>query len=118
VLTGGGNLKAKYVITRRPEIFGITQGTLNFCRALIVTASHYYQNKISSIAFLPSHRDLWISCGGGFPNCLKNGQGLFEKHSEIKLVRFVLFDSKTFEFIKIVEGNGTTLDEINFSFSG
>ncbi len=102
VITGGGNLKAKYVIhavgprysgsPRDPELLsGAYRKSLELCS----------QNKISSIAF-PS-----ISTGiYGYPVeegskvALKTVTEYLKDHPEIKLVRFVLFDSKTFEVYK------------------
>ena len=97
VITGGGNLKAKYVIhavgprysgsPKDPELLsGAYRKSLELCT----------QNKISSIAF-PS-----ISTGiYGYPVeeasriALKAVMDYLKNHSEIKLVRFVLFDSRT-----------------------
>jgi len=102
VITGGGNLKAKYVIhavgprysgsPKDPELLsGAYRKSLELCS----------QNKISSIAF-PS-----ISTGiYGYPVeegskvALKTVTEYLKDHPEIKLVRFVLFDSKTFEVYK------------------
>lgn len=98
VITGGGNLKAKYVIhavgprysgsPKDPELLsGAYRKSLELCT----------QNKISSIAF-PS-----ISTGiYGYPVEEASRIGLrtvmdyLKDHPEIKLVRFVLFDPKTF----------------------
>jgi O-acetyl-ADP-ribose deacetylase (regulator of RNase III) len=98
VITGGGNLKAKYVIhavgprysgsPKDPELLaGAYRKSLELCT----------QNKISSIAF-PS-----ISTGiYGYPVeeashiALKTVADYLKDHPEIKLVRFVLFDPKTF----------------------
>jgi O-acetyl-ADP-ribose deacetylase (regulator of RNase III) len=102
VITGGGNLKAKYVIhavgprysgsPKDPELLsGAYRRSLELCT----------QNKISSIAF-PS-----ISTGiYGYPVkeasriALKTATDYLKDHPEIKLVRFVLFDSKTFDIYK------------------
>jgi O-acetyl-ADP-ribose deacetylase (regulator of RNase III) len=102
VITGGGNLKAKYVIhavgprysgsPKDPELLsGAYRKSLELCT----------QNEISSIAF-PS-----ISTGiYGYPVqdasrvALKTVMDYVKNHSEIKLVRFVLFDSKTFDVYK------------------
>jgi O-acetyl-ADP-ribose deacetylase (regulator of RNase III) len=102
VITGGGNLKAKYVIhavgprysgsPKDPELLsGAYRKSLELCS----------QNKISSIAF-PS-----ISTGiYGYPVeeasriALKTVMDYVKDHPEIKLVRFVLFDSKTFDVYK------------------
>ncbi len=102
VMTGGGNLKAKYVIhavgprysgsPKDPELLsGAYQKSLELCT----------QNKIPSIAF-PS-----ISTGiYGYPVeeasriALKTVMGYLKDHPEIKLVRFVLFDSRTFDVYK------------------
>jgi O-acetyl-ADP-ribose deacetylase (regulator of RNase III) len=99
VITGGGNLKAKYVIhavgprysgsPKDPELLsGAYRKSLELCT----------QNKISSIAF-PS-----ISTGiYGYPVeeasriALKTVIEYLKDHPEVKLVRFVLFDSKTFD---------------------
>jgi O-acetyl-ADP-ribose deacetylase (regulator of RNase III) len=97
VITGGGNLKAKYVIhavgprysgsPKDPELLsGAYRKSLELCT----------QNKISSIAF-PS-----ISTGiYGYPVeeasriALKIVMEYLKDHPEIKLVRFVLFDART-----------------------
>jgi O-acetyl-ADP-ribose deacetylase (regulator of RNase III) len=99
VITSGGNLKAKYVIhavgprysgsPKDPELLsGAYRRSLELCT----------QNKISSLAF-PS-----ISTGiYGYPVeeasriALKTVTDYLKDHSEIKLVRFVLFDSKTYD---------------------
>jgi O-acetyl-ADP-ribose deacetylase (regulator of RNase III) len=98
VITGGGNLKARYVVhavgprysasPKDPELLsGAYRKSLELCT----------QNEISSIAF-PS-----ISTGiYGYPVeeaskvALKTVMEYLKDHSEIELVRFVLFDSKTF----------------------
>jgi O-acetyl-ADP-ribose deacetylase (regulator of RNase III) len=102
VITGGGNLKAKFVIhavgprysgsPKDPELLsGAYRKSLELCT----------QNKISSIAF-PS-----ISTGiYGYPVdeasriALKTVVDYLKDHSEIKLVRFILFDSRTFDVYK------------------
>jgi O-acetyl-ADP-ribose deacetylase (regulator of RNase III) len=99
VITSGGNLKAKYVIhavgprysgsPKDPDLLsGAYRRSLELCT----------QNKISSIAF-PS-----ISTGiYGYPVeeasriALKAVMDYLKDHPEIKLVRFVLFDSKTYD---------------------
>ena len=99
VITSGGNLKAKYVIhavgprysgsAKDPEFLsGAFRKSLELCT----------QNMISSIAF-PS-----ISTGiYGYPVeeasriALKTVMDYLKNHREIKLVRFVLFDSNTYQ---------------------
>lgn len=98
VITGSGNLKARYVIhavgprysgsPKDPELLsGAYRKSLELCT----------QNKISSIAF-PS-----ISTGVyGYPVdkashiALKTVMDYLKDHPEIQLVRFVLFDSNTY----------------------
>ena len=102
VITGGGNLKAKFVIhavgprysgsPKDPELLsGAYRKSLELCT----------QNKISSVAF-PS-----ISTATyGYPVeeasriALKTVMDYLKNHPEIKLVRFVLFDSRTFDVYK------------------
>ena len=102
VITGGGNLKAKFVIhavgprysgsPKDPELLsGAYRKSLELCT----------QNKISSIAF-PS-----ISTGiYGYPVqeasrvALKTVMNYLKNHPEIMLVRFVLLDSRTFDVYK------------------
>lgn len=102
VITGGGKLKAKYVIhavgprysgsPKDPELLaGAYRKSLELCS----------QNKIASIAF-PS-----ISTGiYGYPVeeasriALTTVMDYLKGHPEIKLVRFVLFDARTFETYK------------------
>ena len=98
VITGGGNLRARYVIhavgprysgsPRDPELLsGAYRKSLELCA----------EHKISSVAF-PS-----ISTGiYGYPVqeasriALKTVRNYLKDHSEIKLVRFVLFDAATY----------------------
>jgi O-acetyl-ADP-ribose deacetylase (regulator of RNase III) len=98
VITGGGNLKAKYVIHAvGPRYSGSPKDAELLSGAYRKSLELCSQHKISSIAF-PS-----ISTGiYGYP--LKEASGIALKtvmdylkdHPEIKLVRFVLFDSKTY----------------------
>ena len=102
VITSGGNLKARFVIhavgprysgsPKDPELLsGAYRKSLELCT----------QNKISTIAF-PS-----ISTGiYGYPVdeasriALKTVMDYLNNHPEINLVRFVLFDSRTFDVFK------------------
>ncbi len=99
VITGGGNLKAKYVIHAVGPIYsGSPKDAELLSSAYRKSLELCSQNRISSIAF-PS-----ISTGVyGYPVeeasrvALKTVRDYLKDHPEIKLVRFVLFDSKTFE---------------------
>ena len=99
VLTGGGNLKAKYVIHAvGPRYSGSPKDPELLASAYRKSLELCTQNKISSIAF-PS-----ISTGiYGYPVeeasriAFKTVIDYLKDHPEIKLVRFVLFDSTTFE---------------------
>jgi O-acetyl-ADP-ribose deacetylase (regulator of RNase III) len=98
VITGGGNLKAKYVIHAvGPRYSGSPKDAELLSSAYQKSLELCSQNKISSIAF-PS-----ISTGiYGYPVeeasriALKTVNDYLKKHPEIQLVRFVLFDSKTY----------------------
>jgi O-acetyl-ADP-ribose deacetylase (regulator of RNase III) len=98
VITGGGNLKAKYVIHAvGPRYSGSPKDPELLSSAYRKSLELCTQNKISSIAF-PS-----ISTGiYGYPVeeasriALKTVLGVLKEHPEIKLVRFVLFDPNTF----------------------
>jgi O-acetyl-ADP-ribose deacetylase (regulator of RNase III) len=98
VITGGGNLKAKFVIHAvGPRYSGSPKDPELLSSAYRTSLELCTQNKISSIAF-PS-----ISTGiYGYPVeeasriALKTVMDHLKDHPEIKLVRFVLFDSKTF----------------------
>jgi O-acetyl-ADP-ribose deacetylase (regulator of RNase III) len=100
VITGGGNLKAKYVIHAvGPRYSGSPKDAELLSSAYRKSLELCSQNKISSIAF-PS-----ISTGVyGYPVeeasriALKTVMDYLRDHPEIKLVRFVLFDSKTYSF--------------------
>jgi O-acetyl-ADP-ribose deacetylase len=102
VITGGGNLKAKYVIHAvGPRYSGSPKDPELLSSAYHSSLALCTQNKISSIAF-PS-----ISTGiYGYPVeeasriALKTVMSYLEDHPEVKLVRFVLFDSKTFNVYK------------------
>jgi len=98
VITGGGNLKAKYVIHAvGPRYSGSAKDAELLFSAYRKSLELCTQNKISSIAF-PS-----ISTGiYGYPVeeasriALKIVMDYLKDHPEIKLVRFVLFDSNTY----------------------
>ena len=99
VITRGGNLKAKYVIHAvGPRYSGSAKDAEHLAGAYGKSLELCSQHNISSIAF-PS-----ISTGiYGYPVeeasrlALKTVVDYLEKHQEIKLVRFVLFDSKTYQ---------------------
>jgi O-acetyl-ADP-ribose deacetylase (regulator of RNase III) len=98
VITGGGNLKAKYVIHAvGPRYSGSPEDAELLSSAYQKSLELCSQNKISSVAF-PS-----ISTGiYGYPVeqasriALKTVIDYLKKRPEIQLVRFVLFDSKTY----------------------
>ncbi len=102
VITGGGNLKAKYVIHAvGPRYSGSLKDPELLASAYRKSLELCTQNKISSIAF-PS-----ISTGiYGYPVeeasriALKTVADYLNDHPEIKLVRFVLFDARTFDVYK------------------
>ena len=102
VITLGGNLKAKYVIHAvGPRYSGSPKDAEHLSSAYRKSLELCTQSKISSIAF-PS-----ISTGiYGYPVeeasriALKTVMDYLKEHPEIKLIRFVLFDSKTFEVYK------------------
>jgi len=99
VITGGGNLRAKYVIHAvGPRYSGSAKDAELLSGAYRTSLELCTANKISSIAF-PS-----ISTGiYGYPVeeasriALKTVADYLKDHPEIKLVRFVLFDSKTYQ---------------------
>jgi O-acetyl-ADP-ribose deacetylase (regulator of RNase III) len=98
VITGGGNLKAKYVIHAvGPRYSGSAKDAELLSSAYRKSLELCTQNKISLMAF-PS-----ISTGiYGYPVeeasqiALKTVIDYLKDHPEIKLVRFVLFDSNTY----------------------
>lgn len=102
VITGGGHLKAKYVIHAVGPIYsGSAEDVRLLSSAYRTSLELCTQNQITSIA-LPS-----ISTGVyGYPVeeashiALKTVIEYLKDHPEIKLVRFVLFDSKTYETYK------------------
>jgi O-acetyl-ADP-ribose deacetylase (regulator of RNase III) len=102
VITSGGDLKSKYVIHAvGPRYSGAPKDPDLLSSAYRKSLELCTQNKISSIAF-PS-----ISTGiYGYPAeeasriAIKTVMDYLKEHTEIKLVRFVLFDSKTFEVYK------------------
>jgi O-acetyl-ADP-ribose deacetylase len=97
VITGGGNLKARHVIHAvGPRYSGTARDAELLAGAYRKSLELCAQHKIASIAF-PS-----ISTGiYGYPVeeasriALKAVTEFLEVHPEIKLVRFVLFDSRT-----------------------
>jgi O-acetyl-ADP-ribose deacetylase (regulator of RNase III) len=98
VITGGGNLKAKYVIHAvGPRYSGSPKDADLLSGAYRKSLELCTQHKIASIAF-PS-----ISTGiYGYPVeeasrvALKTITDYLKDHPEIKLVRFVLFDPNTY----------------------
>ena len=97
VMTGGGDLKARYVIHAvGPRYSGTPRDGELLASAYRKSLELCTQNKIASIAF-PS-----ISTGiYGYPVeeasriALKTVTDYLTDHPEIRLVRFVLFDSRT-----------------------
>jgi len=102
VITSGGNLKANYVIHAvGPRYSGSPKDAELLSSAYRKSLELCTQNKIFSIAF-PS-----ISTGiYGYPVeeasriALKTVMDYLKEHPEMKLVRFVLFDSKTYGVYK------------------
>jgi O-acetyl-ADP-ribose deacetylase (regulator of RNase III) len=98
VITRGGNLKAKYVIHAvGPRYMGSARDAELLASAYRKSLELCSQHNVSSIAF-PS-----ISTGiYGYPVeeasriALRTIADYLEKHQEIELIRFVLFDSKTY----------------------
>lgn len=98
VITGGGNLRARYVIHAvGPRYSGSTKDPGLLSGAYRKSLELCTQHKISSIAF-PS-----ISTGiYGYPVeeasriALKTVMDYLKEHPEIHLVRFVLFDANTY----------------------
>jgi O-acetyl-ADP-ribose deacetylase (regulator of RNase III) len=98
VITGGGKLKAKYVIHAvGPRYSGSPKDAELLSGAYRKSLELCTEHKISSISF-PS-----ISTGiYGYPVeeasriALKTILDYLKDHSEVKLVRFVLFDSNTY----------------------
>lgn len=98
VITGGGNLKAKYVLHAVGPIYSGSPKDAELLSSAYRTCLELCTlHQISSIAF-PS-----ISTGVyGYPVeeasriALKTVGDYLKDHPEIKLVRFVLFDSKTY----------------------
>jgi len=99
VITRGGNLRAKYVIHAvGPRYSGSPKDAELLAGAYRKSLELCSQHNISSVAF-PS-----ISTGiYGYPVeeaariALKTVADYLEKHQEIRLVRFVLFDSSTYQ---------------------
>jgi len=102
VITSGGNLKARFVIHAvGPRYSGSPKDPELLSSAYRKSLELCTQNKISTIAF-PS-----ISTGiYGYPVdeasriALKTVMDYLNNHPEINLVRFVLFDSRTFDVFK------------------
>ena len=102
VITGGGNLKARYVIHAvGPRYSGSPKDRDLLSSAYRKSLELCTENKIDSVAF-PS-----ISTGiYGYPVeeasqiALKTVIDYLKQHPEVKLIRFVLFDSRTFDVYK------------------
>lgn len=99
VITGGGKLKAKYVIHAVGPVYsGATKDSEPLASAYRTSLGLCSQHKVSSIAF-PS-----ISTGAyGYPVeeaasvALRTVRDYLKSYPEIQLVRFVLFDTETFQ---------------------
>jgi O-acetyl-ADP-ribose deacetylase (regulator of RNase III) len=99
VITGGGNLKAKYVIHAvGPRYSGSPKDAALLGSAYRKSLELGSEHNISSIAF-PS-----ISTGVyGYPVeeasriAINTVANYLERHQDIKLIRFVLFDSRTYQ---------------------
>ncbi len=100
VITTGGNLKAKYVIhTVGPVYQGGTKG-----EAALLKSAHLESLKLASAKKLKSIAFPAISTGVyGYPVneaaqiALKTVIDYLKEHSDIELVRFVLFGRKTYD---------------------
>jgi len=100
VITAGGNLKAKYVIhTVGPVYQGGTKGEAAFLKS-----AHLESLKLASARKLKSIAFPAISTGVyGYPVnkaahiALKTSIDFLKEHSDIELVRFVLFGRKTYD---------------------
>jgi len=100
VITSGGNLKAKYVIHTVGPIFrGGTKG-----EADLLKSAHLESLKLASARNLKSIAFPAISTGVyGYPVneaahiALKTAIDYLKEHSDIVLVRFVLFGRKTYD---------------------
>jgi O-acetyl-ADP-ribose deacetylase (regulator of RNase III) len=100
VITTGGNLKAKYVIhTVGPVYQGGTKG-----EAALLKSAHLESLKLASAKKLKSVAFPAISTGVyGYPVneaahiALKTVIDYLKEHSDIELVRFVLFGRKTYD---------------------
>ncbi len=97
VMTGGGNLKAKYVIHAvGPRYSGSPKDAELLASAYRTSLELCTQIKITSIAFRSISTGIY-----GYPLkeasqiALKTVMTYLQEHPEIKLVRFILFDSKT-----------------------
>ena len=102
VITTGGNLKAKYVIHTVGPIFrGGTKG-----EADLLKSAHLESLKLASARNLKSIAFPAISTGVyGYPVseaahiALKTAIDYLKEHSDIVLVRFVLFGRKTYDIL-------------------
>jgi O-acetyl-ADP-ribose deacetylase (regulator of RNase III) len=100
VITTGGNLKAKYVIhTVGPRYQGGNKG-----EAALLKSAHLESLKLASARKIKSIAFPAISTGiYGYPVhdaaqiALKTTIEYLKEHSDIELVRFVLFDNKTYD---------------------
>ena len=100
VITTGGNLKAKYVIhTVGPVYQGGSRG-----EAELLKSAHLESLKLASVKKLRSIAFPAISTGVyGYPVneaaqiALKTAIDYLKEHSDIELVRFVLFGRKTYD---------------------
>ncbi|MBI4358322.1 MAG: O-acetyl-ADP-ribose deacetylase [Candidatus Omnitrophica bacterium] len=108
VITGGGKLKAKYVIHAVGPVYsGRASDAQLLTSAYRKSLELCTENNICSVAF-PS-----ISTGAyGYPVreaaliAVKTVGDYVKTHPEIKLVRFVLFDDETFQAYKEVYSRG------------
>jgi O-acetyl-ADP-ribose deacetylase (regulator of RNase III) len=100
VITTGGDLKARYVIhTVGPRYYDGTKG-----EAVLLKSAYYESLKLASVRNLKSLAFPAISTGAyGYPIhdaariALKTTIEYLKSHTDIELVRFVLFDRSTYD---------------------
>ncbi|MBI4370483.1 MAG: macro domain-containing protein [Elusimicrobia bacterium] len=98
VLTGGGNLKAKYIIHAvGPRYGGSPKDATSLRSAHLKSLKLCTANNIKSVSFCAISTGIYgYPVEEAAPIAIQTTMDYLKTHPEIKLVRFVLFDTKTY----------------------
>ncbi|MBI4369194.1 MAG: macro domain-containing protein [Elusimicrobia bacterium] len=113
VITGGGNLKAKYVIHAvGPRYMGSPRDAALLKSAHLKSLELCTAHNVKSVSFCAISTGIYgYPLEEASPIAIETAADYLKAHPEIQLIRFVLFDSKTYQAYK------TALKELSASGS-